>query len=820
MKVRFLSALFFSAVLLFVPFVVLKAEVNIDNFIPPSDYNASQNMGEVANTDWARWHGNCETASNFFCGNTIPAHLTGVYRQLYQVNVNTGQYTCLLRSVATQRVLYKYNLRNPNCTKQVTSSAADSYANQAQEIVKSAKQEALSLGSDIKQQENVIDLSKFIIALLTLDSSIIDFQSTLSGDSVTLKSPYSFANIGATTATGSEITNESTTSYTQAMFKSGNIYIDFMIRAWILFGQIAFGVFTLVLFGGLLQKGVEYGANYAATFHQEQKRFDDGRDENIPLKVAMGVFIFTFFYLSPPNPINKDGEELNARDTYFMSAFREGLYFLFEASNNLNYHYTDALVASNFDYMAKSSGSAIISVDQELNSINQKLSLLSSLYTECVATWQDQSAWQGATKSTDFNQDGENPYFYNITQENQLFPQSKYMCSKISEEYHALSKKQQEVTKRYETLKNQITGTTVISGDGGGLMSQGEKGILASQIMYQNAIDLGFISAAINPSIKMFFQTISDTKSDEETVSAATSNSIFFGTMFSNFPYLMLPGFDSIKSVGCQAAHAGQGLFSMGASLFPPTQILAKLGKEAVKDAAGSIIPGLGDNPEKEAAQKNVEALCSGYVSSVEQTAGTFFAFFMIKSIIDYLPIFTILIVGSLYIFMAYIGVLRYLITSLFTIVWIFSNNSKEKVINFFSDGIGVALRFPLIVFSMFIAYWFVDFYQNFAHVVFGSELIALQKINEQDWEWSWDFLFSGASLEWIQSIFRGWMLYFVEGVLGIAVALISIFGAIKLVTTTSEYIIDHLGYKSNKRDETDLSDDLQNRSERFQNPF
>jgi len=768
----------------------------------------------IQGTEWSE---ECKTAADFTCGSVDNPN---IYTQLYQTNVNSGQYTCLLRSTNTQRVLYKYNVVNKSCTKPVTSQLAQDYSNQAKQIINQAKQEALSLGSEIQKAENVVDLSKFIIALLTLDSSVIDFETTLQSDSVTLKAPYTFANIASTTTEGSDINNKSTQSYTQAMFKSGNIYIDFMLRAWVLFSQIAMAVFILVLLGGLLHKGVEYGTTYAANFHSEHKKFDDGRDENLPYKVVIGIFIFSFFYLSPSASINQNGEEMATKNTFFMSMFREGLYFLFDASNNLNYHYTDALVASNFDYMSQSAGSAIISTDRELNSVNQKTALLLSLYNQCVETWGEAKAWEGATKATDFGQDGENPYFSDLREDNQLFRQSKYMCSKIATEYHSLKEKSVDIQKRFEHLQQQVSGGTfTINGDGGGLMSQGEKGVLASQIMYQNAIDLGFISATINPSIKMFFQTISDTQTDEETVSAASSNSAFFGTVFSNLPFTFLPGFDSLKNFGCQASLAGKSLLTLPAELFPPTKIFSKLGKEGLSEAVGGVVPFFGSNPEKDMAKEDVKSRCSGYVSSVYQIGGTFFAFFMIQNIIDYLPIFAILIVGSLYIFMAYIGVLRYLITSLFAIVWIFSENSKQKMMSFFSDGVGVALRFPLIIFSMFIAYWFVDFYKNFAHLIFGSELIALQKINERDWEWSWSFLFSGASVEWIQSIFRGWMLYFVEGALGIAVALLSIFGAIKLLTSTSEYILDHLGYKHNKN-ETDLSDDLQNRSERFQNPF
>ena len=320
---------------------------------------------------------------------------------------------------------------------------------------------------------------------------------------------------------------------------------------------------------------------------------------------------------------------------------------------------------------------------------------------------------------------------------------------------------------------------------------------LITEVTYRNTAELGFIYAPFIASTKLFSDSVGILENAVNTKEARTSeieranndemfeknfvadNKLISG-YFGDLPYLMLPGADGMFA-------QNQRVVAIGGSLIKG--LLKKLEKSPAGFALSKSAPGF----EKGSLSNDIASI---YLTT-----------YFMEKILLYMPVVAIMAAALFVIAYYFISVFIYMLVSPFVMAYAFANQQNEIIRSYILRGVALLFKPLFIVLSVVIAIVAIDLIGSINNLLVTNQFDLLLAITGAD---------NGFTMA-LTDI----SLLFAKGMLLIASSLIGILMAFYLVFYGSDMILKMFGFNEVGIDAQEIvGSQIEGKSGKFNTPM
>lgn len=820
------------------------------------------------------------------CIYECPTFKEGYFGRVANIDIKRGETQCYVYdSKLADKIIARVSNVNQSCKSEynnikiqpLESKPNESMSLQNFEDLKKIEEKYKNY-SNVGTNQEFVNLSKYMIAGLTVDEEIIDVPSTIKYNQVTLNSGYTLypnsivvnenkslldelksivnsvrtsfqESLGidikeSNTDTNISIENKDLVSSVKGFLTNSIIFIMNFLNEYndvMLIGKtfILFTIVPVTIGMAVLSKLTKYVSNVSD--------FDD-----IAERIILGVATMFIFFFSTSN-IKVDDKDNKISQTNFHQIIRpifyKGAYLADLASDSA----TNAYLKYKLRDVGLARVSTINEIMLEKEKINYEQTKLTSLLNTCSSIYNTEALKQYMGVVTGLNQTyppsenlkryssqiGADTYtnFYNTSflksgdfiKMNGLYSVSscyqferKYLENKTELKSLNYLIKSYQNAKENDVIKKQVE--------------------IIANMQYRNNAELGFTSLPMLATTSFFIDNIGLKGSFEEEQREQTikdyrkSGGYEIGAIaegegwidssinwsFSNIPYVLVPGFDSIQRF-TETLLSPLKLF--------PTKLISlvnDVSNNVQSKNANIINKGSNSNSvhskmtnAKPLKQNSLYTMASNFKNLVVGTIADFaegildalikilsifLAILIIKYLISYLPIIAISTASFMVIFFYYFMIEIYYLAVPFMIAFAFSTNQLEHLKTFMKVGLTLAFKPLLIVISIVMALFAKEFFETINVMLINLQFEPMYALNETS-------SFS------IGSFFDILGLVTIKGFLLIGNSIIGVFVVFYLVFNGANMILDIFGIRE-AVSENQVIGNVEGKTARWQNPI
>ncbi|QKF82410.1 hypothetical protein [Halarcobacter ebronensis] len=819
------------------------------------------------------------------CYYECPTLKEGYFGRIANIDIKRGETSC-----------YVYDKKMPDNilarVSNVNQSCKSEYNNIKIQPLESKPNESMSLQnfedlkkieekyknySNVGTNQEFVNLSKYMIAGLTVDEEIIDVPSTIKYNQVTLNSGYtlypnsivvnenkslldelkSIVNSARTSFQESlgidikesqpntnTIENKDLVSTVKGFLTNSIIFIINFLNEYndvMLIGKtfILFTIIPITIGMSVLSKLTKYVSNVSD--------FDD-----IAERIILGVATMFIFFFSTSN-IKVDDKENKISQTNFHQLIRPVLYKGAYLADLASSSATNAYLKYKLRDVGLAPVSTINEISLEKEKINYEQTKLTSLLNTCSDIYNTEALKQYIGVTVGLNQTyppsenlkryssqiGGDTYtnFYNTSfLKNESFIKMNGLYSVSS--CYKFERKFLENKTELKSL-NYLIKSYQNAKENDVIKKQVE---IIANMQYRNNSELGFTSLPMLATTSFFIDNIGLKGSFEEEQREQTikdyrkSSGYEIGAIaegegwidssinwsFSNIPYVLVPGFDSIQR--------------FTETLLSPLKLFPSKLINLVNDVSNNVqsknanIINKGNNSnsvhskmtnQKPVTQNSLYTMASnfkslvlgivadmaeGILDALIKILSIFLAILIIKYLISYLPIIAISTASFMVIFFYYFMIEIYYLAVPFMIAFAFSTNQLEHLKTFMKVGLTLAFKPLLIVISIVMALFAKEFFETINVMLINLQFEPMYALNE-------------ASSFSIGSFFDTLGLTTIKGFLLIGNSIIGVFVVFYLVFNGANMILDIFGIRDSIS-ENQLVGNVESKTAKWQNPI
>lgn len=820
------------------------------------------------------------------CIYECPTLKEGYFGRVANINIQTGETQCYVYdSKLADKIIARVSNVNQSCKSEYNSIKIEPLVSKPNESMSLQNFEDLKkIEEKYKNYSNVgtnqefVNLSKYMIAGLTVDEEIIDVPSTIKYNQVTLNSGYtlypnsivvnenkslldelkSIVNSVRTSFQESlgidikesnpdintSIENKDLVSSVKGFLTNSIIFIMNFLNEYndvMLIGKtfILFTIVPITIGMAVLSKLTKYVSNVSD--------FDD-----IAERIILGVATMFIFFFSTSN-IKVDDKDNKISQTNFHQMIRpvfyKGAYLADLASDSA----TNAYLKYKLRDIGLAPVSTINEISLEKEKINYEQTKLISLLNTCSSIYNTEALKQYIGVVTGLNQTyppSENLKRYSSQIGGDTFT-NFYNTSFLKNESFIKMNGLYSVSSCYQFERKYLENKTELKSLNYLIKSYQnakENDVIKKQVeiianmQYRNNVELGFTSLPLLATTSFFIDNIGIKGSFEEEQREQTikdyrkSSGYEIGAIaegegwidssinwsFSNIPYVLVPGFDSIQRF-TETLLSPLKLF--------PTKLISlvnDVSNNVQSKNANIINKGSNSNsvhskmtnqkPVKQNSLYNMASnfkslvlgtiadLAEGILDALIKILSIFLAILIIKYLISYLPIIAISTASFMVIFFYYFMIEIYYLAVPFMIAFAFSTNQLEHLKTFMKVGLTLAFKPLLIVISIVMALFAKEFFETINVMLINLQFEPMYALNE-------------ASSFSIGSFFDALGLTTIKGFLLIGNSIIGVFVVFYLVFNGANMILDIFGIRE-AVSENQVIGNVEGKTARWQNPI